>query len=214
MLRTSSIPVVRVVAVDPGYRNLAFVVLEGHPITNKINLVGAQHIDVGPCWKQEDIIVKVWQPMSMMKPFADAEFVVIENQMIGRETKPNNQGIAWLLATMALNQSKHCSINLMNAKRKFSVFKEVKLPEKLVRGDRRRRNKFKKNSIYLAQVLLQNNGIDPGKVFKPGDQSTWDHLADAVNMAFVCFREQGFMIASSSSKEPHTPSSAGSEAKT
>jgi len=181
----------KVVAVDPGYRNLAWVSFGVHPISNKCELIERAHVDVGPCSKQEDIICKVWTVVNQIKPFKDADHVVIENQMIGPQTKPNNQGLAWLLATSALQQSASCSVQLMGAKRKFAVFKkECEFPHKLKKTDKgkSRRDKIKSNSIYLATHLLRRQGIDPSAVFEAGKRDQWDHLADAVNMAFVCIK--------------------------
>jgi hypothetical protein len=180
----------KIVAVDPGYRNLAWVSFSFHPISKKVELLERRHVDVGSCKTQTDIICKVWTALKLFIPFHDADYVIIEDQMIGPQTKPNNQGLAWLLATTAMHQSTHCSIELMGAKRKFSVFKSVQLPHKLKRGEKKdRRKKIKANSIYLANTLLLAHDIAPGLVLDKDKPNTWDHLADAVCMAMVKLKE-------------------------
>jgi len=130
--------------------------------------------------------------LDIEKPFLNADYVVIENQMIGKHTKPNNQGLAWLLATVAMEQSRHAALSFMGSKKKFSEFKDIELrydiPSKKVKGERGRRAKIKTNSIFLATSLLSDRGINPQHVFLPGDSAKWEHLADAVGLAFVVIK--------------------------
>ena len=182
-----------VVGVDPGYRNLAIVVLRVDRTTKACELVNKMHIDVGPCQYQEDIIMKLWNVLVVRRPFECADFVVIEDQCLGRRhTTPNNQGIAWLLAGIALSQSKHAAISYMSSKKKFAEFKHIPLRHVISarkqKGERDRRAKIKTNAIYLATTLLSQHGVNPSSVFTTGCRPTWDHLADAAGLAFVLIK--------------------------
>ena len=175
-----------VVGVDPGYRNLGIVALRFNKRSRVVSLHRYSHIDVGAACQDADIITRLWEVLDVEQLFADADYVVIETQNFGRRnTNPVNQGIAWLLATTALSQSEDVKISFLGSMKKFSTFKKVPLPYKLKRGDLRRRSKIKANSIYLATKLMANEGIAPEKLFKTGKSEAWEHLADAINLAFV-----------------------------
>lgn len=180
----------RIVAVDPGYRNLAFVIFDFHQPSGLVRLIAARHADVGFCRTQEDVITRVWSVIDREKPFVFADHVIIENQLMGKFTKPRNQGLAWMLSTMALVQSPACSIEFMGSRRKFAEFKTVvqlphQLPGKRKPEARGRRGKVKTNAIFLAMQLLHTYGIPPGVVFRDGREPEWEHLADAIGLAFV-----------------------------
>ena len=73
----------------------------------------------------------------------------------------------------------------MGSLTKFSVFKHIKMPHIIKRGEKKRRVRIKENSIYLARQLLAGAGIHSGSFFHVGSVNEWEHLADAVNLAFV-----------------------------
>jgi hypothetical protein len=206
----------RVVGVDPGYRNLAVVGFDFNIQTHKCTLVSSRHGDIGSCKQDEDLITKMWMYLNLHKPFVGADCVVIENQMIGPSTKPRNQGLAWMIATIALTQSPTTSITFINSKKKFSEFKNIELPHKIRRGEKMgRRVKLKSNAVYLANVLLHGVGIEPMAVFIPGKQKQWEHLADAIGLAFVfltsltgsSFSASLTLVPSVDSTKPQLPSS-------
>ena len=177
------------VGVDPGYRNLGIVVVRMNNVTSAITLDKHYHIDIGRTPQEADIITKVWNVLDIEQPFAGADFVTIERQNFGRRnTQPVNQGLAWLLATTALNQSPRARIMFMGSLTKFSIFKEIQMPHKIKRVDKGRRVKIKANSIYLAVKLLQNAGISPCTLFHDDKDNQWEHLADAVNLAFASLK--------------------------
>lgn len=182
-----------IVGVDPGYRNLGLVILQRDEKSQKCKLVRKMHIDIGPCQRQEEIIAKLWSVLDIEKPFLNADYVVIENQLMGKHTNPTNQGLAWLLATMAMNQAPHAAFSFLNSKSKFSTFKDIelryKISSKIEQGEKGRRAKIKTNSIYLATQLLSDHDINPNEVFEQGKNNTWEHLADAVGLAFVVIKK-------------------------
>jgi hypothetical protein len=210
-------PCFRVVGVDPGYRNLAVVGFDFNTDTQKCTLATSRHGDIGYCKKDEDVITKMWSYLNLHKPFVGADCVVIENQMIGPSTRPRNQGLAWMIATIALQQSPTTSITFINSKKKFSEFKNIELPHKIRRGEKKgRRVKLKSNAVYLSNVLLHGVGIEPMAVFIPGKENQWEHLADAIGLAFVFMTSlspSSFAASltpvpsSADSKEPPLPSS-------
>jgi hypothetical protein len=198
----------RVIGVDPGYRNLAVVSFDFNQQTQKCSLVTARHGDIGYCHKDEDVITKMWSYLKLTKPFVGADHVVIENQMIGPSTRPRNQGLAWMIAAIALEQSHTTSISFVRSKKKFAEFKNIELPHKIRRGEKNgRRMKIKSNAVYLANVLLHSVGIEPVSVFIPGKQTQWEHLADAIGIAGVFMKSLSPSTFSADSKDSQPPSS-------
>jgi len=169
-----------VVGVDPGYRNLALVALEVN--NGRVSLAQKVYADVGTTRMEADIITKVWNVLDIERPFLNADYVVIETQNFGRRnTQPVNQGLAWLLASTALSQTTGVRISFMSSLSKFKTF-QVPIPK-------RDRTQLKDKSIYLATKLLCAHGIAPVTLFETGKARQWEHLADAVNLAFAAIKK-------------------------
>jgi len=174
--------VVRIVGVDPGYRNLAWVRFDYDIETKNVFYMDGAHVDLGNCQKQEDIISRMLLYVMKSRTFEDINFVVIENQMIGPKTRPKIQGVAWLLATVAMLQSPKAKVEFMAARRKYTTFhKKLEDAKDL---------KVKDRSILLARRLMSDAGVNPIEIFTPTrPKSQWDHLADAVGLVFVKLHE-------------------------
>lgn len=169
--------IARIVACDPGYRNLAWVTMDYNIEDKKLYYVTGARVDVGKCSSQVEILSKVWNYVTREGIFVGATYVVIEDQVMGPRTNAHNTGISWTLACAALNQPAPPSVEFMSPRKKFSVFKKYL--------DEHKDKKVKERSVLLARSLLKSADIDDAEVFKPKCASHWDHLADAVGLVFV-----------------------------
>lgn len=181
----------RVVGVDPGSRNLAYVIFDVCTKTDTVQLVNSVHADVGVCKTDEDVIARVWSNVNFYRPFDAAHYVIIEDQKMGKYTRPRNQGLAWLLGTMVLEQCAYAQLKFKRSKDKFTAHKDLMqldrvLAREVVTG---KRKKIKNNAIHLAFELLIKYKIDPNTVFIRGNEKQWEHLADAIGLASLKIKE-------------------------
>jgi len=176
---------IRIVGVDPGYRNLALATLDIDVKTKKLVAVQCKHVDVGSCADQTDIIYKVWHCVHAKEFFKNAQYVEIENQVMGRKNStPSNVGLSWLIASHAYTQNPFTVVNFSDSKDKFKTF-GVPVPFKRGTPKHTRHLFIKNSSIQLAVRLLKQYGVEPSTVFQNGEKSTWEHIADALGLAFT-----------------------------
>ena len=172
---------IRVVAVDPGYRNLAYCVLDFQE--NRLSAVQARHVDLGYCKCQEDVLLKLYSHFEATHPFAGAHHIVIENQQLGqRNTKPRNEGISWSIAMFGLTEAKpDASLTFYQSRTKFATFKNIRLPYVLKESKTKteRRKRIKLNAVHLAKSLLIKHNRRPSLI------NDNDHIADAVGLGFT-----------------------------
>lgn len=182
--------IIRVVGCDPGYRNLAIVVFDFDIVGKAVTLSAHLHIDIGSMQRHQNICVGLHERLAHSRIFQKADFVVIEDQMMGKNTVPVNQGVMWQLAATALHQSPHTKVEFMRPRRKFAAFKTIPLPHSMARDNKsNRRCKIKTNSIALTSALLTKYKIKKDDLFVADRRDTWDHLADAAGLAFVVIKE-------------------------
>ena len=146
--------------VDPGYRNLGICAFDYYPSrVAHTQFISAAHADVGYCETETKIVCKLHSYLDDLKPFEGADYVVIESQMMGKHTKPRNQGIAWLLATMALVQSPNAKVLFLSPRSKFSTFSRLFTAEE-------KKMPVKQRSILLARRICRKAGTPEDKLFK------------------------------------------------
>jgi hypothetical protein len=177
-----------ILAVDPGYRNLAFVRLECDQ-KKKVLAIKPLLVDIGPQRSQEGIIMGLIKAIHKYQDlFVNVNHLVIEDQCIGHQTKANNVAISWLVAAKVLELSPTCTLDLPSAKTKFFYFSENFPPaiplNKSIKGFKRR-TIIKNNAVQLAKQLMEQAGINPATVFKKGQEDIWNHIADAMGLGFV-----------------------------
>ena len=188
-LKTGTKDCIYVLGVDPGYRNLAWVLFRAYPKEKKVEVAAFDCVDVQPAHplkKQEEIICAILSYLETKRDiFKVADHIIIENQMIGKHTKPLIQGTAWILGARLLRLAEWSSMEFMDARKKFKEFKKtVRLPYQKRRGMPRKL--IKANSIALAMGLIAQYSIPKSMtIFQTGKESEWEHLADAAGIAFV-----------------------------
>lgn len=182
---------ISILGVDPGYRNLAMVRIDFTAEKEVFNIHGA-HIDIGPQSTPSGIINGIFNYISSVdipkKFMTGLDYCVIEDQNIGPKTKSQNVGIAWLIAGIVKTHSPGCCLDLLSAKSKFALFKfDFPPPQKVLKTDKdsKRTTKIKNNSVYLAKELLKRGKSIEQDFFGLFPEDKWNHLADAIGLAFV-----------------------------
>jgi uncharacterized hydantoinase/oxoprolinase family protein len=156
-----------IVGVDIGWRNLAIAQLKG-------SKAYAKHFDLGKWKSNECMLGQLVQWNARNRVFQGAEWVVIEDQHIGPMTKHRNIAVMWTIAAMA---KADCSnVRFMSSRSKFTGLKD--LPN----------INIKDKSVFAACKQLAAMEIDPSSIFKTDAVHEWEHLADALGLAFACAR--------------------------
>jgi hypothetical protein len=147
-----------------------------------------RHLDIGPCRRDEDVAVGLASVLKQNEDlFIGADLVVIEQQNLGpRNTKTRNIIAATAATVIAVNASPKAHVIYADSRSKFTKFKgTVALPNVLKNRDPKRRQKGKANSVFLAQHLMTVHGIDVNTHFPPNRRSQFEHVADAIGLAFA-----------------------------
>lgn len=203
-------PLTTVVAVDPGYRNLAVATLKIQQ--GKVISLDARHHDLGPISGAIALAKQFSAHLHRTQPFKNADLIIIENQQMGRaHSVPTNVGMQYMLLQAAHLQAPNAGLRLMPSKSKFKLL-QPQFP--FLKPVPRKRQALKQLSIRLARELISKHrpGRDQNAIFQPAKPRNWEHLADALAMAFAATSWQ-LTASSASPTAPRTASSAACEAK-